>query len=136
MKPEVQSHYDSYKAMTRPEILVLQRKRGPEGAQHKACAILLDEIDEGDRRRDAAGAERRHLESFRESQASRRFDKWALSDAIVALLVGGARLWWSFPQSEPARVLPASASSVQAGRYDPIAGSTFEPSTEPTPQKE
>ena len=99
-------------------------------AQNKA-QIALRKLDQ---KESDVLADRSHQESILESQASRRLDKWALSVAVIALLVGGAGLWRSFLPQEPTRLLPASASSVPADRVDPIAGIPSKPSTELAPK--
>lgn len=106
----------------------------PHCVDHKAARELLHRRRQAKDSADFLASERRHSEAIEESRASRRLDKVALSVAVVALLVGGAGLWRSFLPPEPARLLPASVSSVPVDRVDPIAGSTSKLSTEPTPK--
>lgn len=112
-----QSYFDG-KPREDLEHLATTRRRDDIG---KKAQIALDKLNdrEGDQ-----SADRRHRESIEESRASRRLDKWALSVAVAALLVGGAGLWRSFLPSEPVRLLPAQSFSAPVYHDDPIPGTT------------
>ena len=100
-------------------------KQAEYGPNHIAAKQELES------RRDAR-EQIRHQESIRESQASRRLDKWAFGVAFVALLVGGAGLWRSFLPAAPSGSLPASASSTPVDPVDSIHGTTPKPSAPAT----
>lgn len=123
MKPEVQSWYDAYKGKPRLEILEFQRRWTENAPQYKACAVILDEMNEDDRLQDLREAGQRHMESISETRASRRLDAWAFGIAVISLLVGGAGLWRSFLPAEPAHLLPAPAYLAPVDHVDPIPGS-------------
>ena len=120
-----QSDFDK---MSREDLEAFAIMKKSPDVQNKA-RIALGKLDQ---KESDILADRRHQEAILESRASRRLDKWALSVAVVALLVGGAGLWRSFPPSEPARLLPAPASSEPADHADPIAGSASKLDAKPT----
>ncbi len=100
----------------------------PNYVDHKAARELLHRRRHAEESAEFLASERRHREAIEESQKSRRLDKWALSVAVIALLVGGAGLWRSFLPVEPAPVLPASPSLVPADHADLTPGSVSKPS--------
>jgi hypothetical protein len=83
MKPEVQSCYDAYKGKTRPEILAIQRRWTSLAPDHKAATILLDEMDEEDRKRQ----EDRHGEEMTAAAVANHLARKALAVGIGAMIL-------------------------------------------------
>ena len=83
---------NSHKDCTEEYLLEQKAKIAKDTPEYEALLSLLSKFDDQRRTEADRTSSDRHRESILESQASRRLDKWALSVAVVALLVGGAGL--------------------------------------------
>jgi hypothetical protein len=83
MKPEVQSCYDAYKGKSRPEILAIQRRWTSLAPEHKAACVLLDEMDEEERKRQ----EDRHGEEMTAAAVANHLARKALAVGVGAMIL-------------------------------------------------
>lgn len=90
MKPEVQSWYDAYKDKSRPEILEFQRRWTENAPQYKACAVILDEMEE-----------RRYQETLASTRSSGRSTHWGLIAGIVGVFLTAIGIYITWPSQSP-----------------------------------